>query len=228
MEYRKLGRTDLEVSALCLGTMTWGEQNSESEGHAQIERAKASGINFIDTAEMYPVPPRAETYSRTEQIIGSYFKQQGDRAELDAPFERGARVALARQRQQQGDPAAHRRSDRDDRAVQAVDQGDGVLAPAADRGLSPVAGRPAMGEMVVADEGPASLARRFVQRQGLGSLHVRAEAADPDDGRAGAVHAPIGQGFAVGAGEVLKVGHGPLVPRPAVRVTLDPAARWRN
>lgn len=81
MEYRKLGRTDLEVSALCLGTMTWGEQNNESEGHAQIERAKASGINFIDTAEMYPVPPRAETYSKTEQIIGSYFKQRGDRAD---------------------------------------------------------------------------------------------------------------------------------------------------
>ena len=81
MEYRKLGLTDLNVSALCLGTMTWGEQNSESEGHAQIERAKASGINFIDTAEMYPVPPRTETYSKTEQIIGSYFKQRGDRAD---------------------------------------------------------------------------------------------------------------------------------------------------
>lgn len=81
MEYRKLGLTDLNVSALCLGTMTWGEQNSESEGHAQIERAKASGINFIDTAEMYPVPPRTETYSQTEQIIGSYFKQRGDRVD---------------------------------------------------------------------------------------------------------------------------------------------------
>jgi aryl-alcohol dehydrogenase-like predicted oxidoreductase len=81
MEYRQLGRTDLKVSALCLGTMTWGEQNSEAEGHAQIERAKACGINFMDTAEMYPVPPRAETYSRTEQIIGSYFKQRGDRAD---------------------------------------------------------------------------------------------------------------------------------------------------
>ncbi len=81
MEYRQLGRTDLRVSALCLGTMTWGEQNSEAEGHAQIERAKACGINFMDTAEMYPVPPRAETYSRTEQIIGSYFRQRGDRAD---------------------------------------------------------------------------------------------------------------------------------------------------
>ncbi|OEC35496.1 Predicted oxidoreductase [Pseudomonas cuatrocienegasensis] len=81
MDYRQLGRTDLNVSSLCLGTMTWGEQNSEAEGHAQIERAKACGINFIDTAEMYPVPPRPETYSRTEQIIGSYFKQRGDRAD---------------------------------------------------------------------------------------------------------------------------------------------------
>jgi aryl-alcohol dehydrogenase-like predicted oxidoreductase len=81
MEYRQLGRTDLRVSALCLGTMNWGEQNSEAEGHAQIERAKACGINFMDTAEMYPVPPRAETYSRTEQIIGSYFRQRGDRAD---------------------------------------------------------------------------------------------------------------------------------------------------
>jgi aryl-alcohol dehydrogenase-like predicted oxidoreductase len=81
MDYRQLGRTDLKVSSLCLGTMTWGEQNSASEGFAQIERAKAYGINFIDTAEMYPVPPRAETYSKTEQIIGDYFKQRGDRAE---------------------------------------------------------------------------------------------------------------------------------------------------
>jgi aryl-alcohol dehydrogenase-like predicted oxidoreductase len=57
MDYRQLGRTDLKVSSLCLGTMTWGEQNSSSEGFAQIERAKAYGVNFIDTAEMYPAPP---------------------------------------------------------------------------------------------------------------------------------------------------------------------------
>ncbi|MGE8359783.1 NADP(H)-dependent aldo-keto reductase [Pseudomonas sp.] len=81
MNYRKLGRTDLNVSALCLGTMTWGEQNVASEAFAQIERAKAYGINFIDTAEMYPVPPRAETYSKTEQIIGEYFQKRGDRAD---------------------------------------------------------------------------------------------------------------------------------------------------
>jgi aryl-alcohol dehydrogenase-like predicted oxidoreductase len=81
MDYRQLGLTDLNVSALCLGTMTWGEQNSEAEAHAQLDRAKAHGVNFIDTAEMYPVPPRAETYSKTEQIIGNYFKQHGGRAD---------------------------------------------------------------------------------------------------------------------------------------------------
>jgi aryl-alcohol dehydrogenase-like predicted oxidoreductase len=81
MEYRQLGRSDLSVSALCLGSMTWGEQNSEAEGFAQIDRARAAGINFLDTAEMYPVPPRADTYGATERIIGNYFKARGNRAE---------------------------------------------------------------------------------------------------------------------------------------------------
>jgi aryl-alcohol dehydrogenase-like predicted oxidoreductase len=81
MHYRKLGRADLNVSALCLGTMTWGEQNTEEQGFAQIERAKAAGINFLDTAEMYPVPPRPETYAATERVIGNWFKRQGDRAD---------------------------------------------------------------------------------------------------------------------------------------------------
>ncbi|MDE1166866.1 MAG: NADP(H)-dependent aldo-keto reductase [Pseudomonas sp.] len=81
MDYRQLGRTDLNVSALCLGTMTWGEQNTEAEAFAQIERAKGAGINFIDTAEMYPVPPRPETYASTEKIIGNWFKSRGDRAD---------------------------------------------------------------------------------------------------------------------------------------------------
>ncbi|HAB01539.1 MAG TPA: aldo/keto reductase, partial [Pseudomonas sp.] len=79
MEYRKLGRTDLDVSALCLGTMTWGEQNTQDEAFEQIPLAKASGINFIDTAEMYPVPPRPETYAATERIIGNWFRANGDR-----------------------------------------------------------------------------------------------------------------------------------------------------
>jgi len=79
MEYRRLGRTDLQVSAICLGTMTWGEQNSEAEAHEQIDLAVAAGVNFLDAAEMYPVPPRAETYGRTEEIIGSWLKKQGHR-----------------------------------------------------------------------------------------------------------------------------------------------------
>lgn len=81
MDLRNLGRSDLKVSALCLGSMTWGEQNSEAEAFAQLDRARAAGINFLDTAEMYPVPPRAETYGRTEQIIGQYFKARGNRAD---------------------------------------------------------------------------------------------------------------------------------------------------
>jgi len=81
MEYRQLGRTDLNVSAICLGTMTWGEQNTQDQAFAQIERAKGAGINFIDTAEMYPVPPKAETYASTERMIGNWFKQRGDRAD---------------------------------------------------------------------------------------------------------------------------------------------------
>ncbi len=81
MEFRQLGRTDLKVSSLCLGTMTWGEQNTETEAFAQIERAKAYGINFLDTAEMYPVPPRAESYGATETIIGNWFAKHRDRAD---------------------------------------------------------------------------------------------------------------------------------------------------
>ncbi|CRI64709.1 putative oxidoreductase, NADP(H)-dependent aldo-keto reductase [Thiocapsa sp. KS1] len=73
MELRPLGCSDIRVTALCLGTMTFGEQNSEADAHAQLDRALAAGINFIDTAEMYPVPPRAETIGRTEAYIGTWF-----------------------------------------------------------------------------------------------------------------------------------------------------------
>ncbi len=82
MQYRRLGRTDLNVSALCLGTMTFGEQNSSLEAHAQLDLAKAAGINFFDTAEMYPVPPKAETQGLTEQYIGSWLAKQGGRDKL--------------------------------------------------------------------------------------------------------------------------------------------------
>ncbi len=76
MEYRKLGSSELEVSAVCLGTMTFGEQNDAASAHAQLDRAVAAGINFIDTAEMYAVPPRAETYGATETIVGQWLKRQ--------------------------------------------------------------------------------------------------------------------------------------------------------
>jgi aryl-alcohol dehydrogenase-like predicted oxidoreductase len=78
-EYRPLGRTDLRVSAICLGTMTWGQQNTEAEGHAQMDMAFDRGINFFDTAEMYSIPPRAETQGSTERIIGSWFTSRGTR-----------------------------------------------------------------------------------------------------------------------------------------------------
>ena len=79
MEKRRLGRTDIQVSALCLGTMTFGEQNSEAEGHAQMDHAVEKGINFFDAAELYPIPPKAETQGRTEEIIGSWLKARGNR-----------------------------------------------------------------------------------------------------------------------------------------------------
>jgi aryl-alcohol dehydrogenase-like predicted oxidoreductase len=76
VHYRKLGSSDLEVSKICLGTMTYGQQNTESEAHSQLDYALAHGINFIDTAEMYPVPTRHETQGRTEQYIGTWLKRQ--------------------------------------------------------------------------------------------------------------------------------------------------------
>ncbi len=79
MEYRELGRTGVKVSAICLGTMTWGEQNTEAEGHAQMDYALDRGVNFFDVAEMYPSPPKAETAGRTEEIIGSWFSERGNR-----------------------------------------------------------------------------------------------------------------------------------------------------
>ncbi|WP_299154799.1 aldo/keto reductase [uncultured Tateyamaria sp.] len=83
MERRKLGRTDIDVSVLCLGSMTWGTQNTAQEGHAQIDRALDAGINFVDTAEMYPVNPiSAETVGRTEQIIGLWVERGGTRSDM--------------------------------------------------------------------------------------------------------------------------------------------------
>ncbi|WP_414472714.1 aldo/keto reductase [Microvirga sp. M2] len=79
MQYRRLGRTDLNVSLICLGTMTWGQQNTEADGHEQMDYALDQGINFFDTAELYSIPPRPETQGSTERIIGSWFRSRGAR-----------------------------------------------------------------------------------------------------------------------------------------------------
>jgi aryl-alcohol dehydrogenase-like predicted oxidoreductase len=82
MKTRRLGRTDIDVSEICLGTMTWGEQNSERDAAAQLDLATAEGINFIDAAEMYPVPPRAETQGLTETYLGNWLAKRHRRDDL--------------------------------------------------------------------------------------------------------------------------------------------------
>lgn len=82
MQYKKLGRTGIDVSLICLGTMTWGMQNTEAEGHEQMDYALSRGINFFDTAEMYAVPPSAETYGKTEEIIGTWFAARKNRDQV--------------------------------------------------------------------------------------------------------------------------------------------------
>ncbi len=82
MIYSQLGNTDIKVSKICLGTMTWGEQNTENEAHEQLNYAISKGVNFIDTAEMYSVPAKAETYGATETIIGNWLQKRGKRDDL--------------------------------------------------------------------------------------------------------------------------------------------------
>lgn len=79
MKYTHLPHTDIEVSKICLGTMTWGRQNSEAEGHAQMDYALDRGVNFFDTAELYPIPPHADFHSLTEEYIGNWFAKTGHR-----------------------------------------------------------------------------------------------------------------------------------------------------
>lgn len=81
MKMKPLGTSDIRVSEICLGTMTFGEQNSEAEGFAQMDMARDRGINFLDTAELYPTPPRGDTQGETERIIGKWMKARGARAE---------------------------------------------------------------------------------------------------------------------------------------------------
>ena len=82
MNYKKLGNTDLKVSTICLGTMTWGEQNNQNEGFQQMEYALEKGVNFWDTAELYSIPPKPETFGHTELIIGNWFKKNKKREKI--------------------------------------------------------------------------------------------------------------------------------------------------
>jgi aryl-alcohol dehydrogenase-like predicted oxidoreductase len=82
MKYNQLGNSDIEVSRICLGTMTYGEQNTEREGHQQLDFALDQGVNFFDTAELYAIPPKAETYGATEAVIGSWLKKRGRRDDI--------------------------------------------------------------------------------------------------------------------------------------------------
>lgn len=79
MRYTTIPHTDIKVSKICLGTMTWGEQNTEAEGHEQMDYALDQGVNFFDTAELYSVPAKPETQGSTENIIGTWFKKTGNR-----------------------------------------------------------------------------------------------------------------------------------------------------
>lgn len=104
MEYRPLGQTGLKVSVICLGTMTWGEQNTEAEAFAQMDLALERGVNFWDTAELYPVPPRAETAGRTEEYIGNWLRARGGRDKVIlATKVKGRSAALAHQAGQSRD-----------------------------------------------------------------------------------------------------------------------------
>ncbi len=82
MQKRRLGRTDLTVPQICLGTMTWGEQNTEADAHRQMDFALDRGVNFLDAAELYPIPPKPETQGRTEEMIGTWMKARGNRGAM--------------------------------------------------------------------------------------------------------------------------------------------------
>ena len=82
MLQRRLGRTDISISVITLGTMTWGEQNSEADAHAQLDLAVDQGVNLVDAAEMYPVPPKPETQGRTEEYLGTWLARPGNRARV--------------------------------------------------------------------------------------------------------------------------------------------------
>ena len=86
MKFKKLGNTTIDVSLICLGTMTWGEQNSQEEAFEQMNYALEKGVNFFDTAELYAVPPKSETFGKTEEIIGNWFINKKNRKKNNLGF----------------------------------------------------------------------------------------------------------------------------------------------
>ncbi|MGH6884920.1 MAG: NADP(H)-dependent aldo-keto reductase [Geminicoccales bacterium] len=108
MEHSRLGRSDLEVSRICLGSMTWGEQNTEADALRQLDAARDAGVNFIDASEMYPIPPRPQTHGLAEVFLGNWLRSRGGRDEIviagkvvgrsdnKTPFLRGGRARLDR------------------------------------------------------------------------------------------------------------------------------------
>ena len=83
MKFKKLGTTDLDVSLICLGTMTWGTQNTEKDAFEQMDYSIESGINFFDTAELYSVPPNSESYGKTETMIENWFERRNNREKIN-------------------------------------------------------------------------------------------------------------------------------------------------
>ncbi|WP_061937465.1 aldo/keto reductase [Aureimonas sp. AU22] len=110
MQQRPLGRTDLRVSRICLGTMTFGEQNSEAEAHRQLDRATERGVNFLDAAELYPIPPKAETQGRTEAYIASWLKARGNRDRIVVATKVVGRSVMTWFRQDGSEPRLDRRN----------------------------------------------------------------------------------------------------------------------
>ena len=82
MKFKKLGTTDLDVSLICLGTMTWGTQNTEKDAFEQMDYSLGEGVNFFDTAELYSVPPNSESYGKTEVMIGNWFEKRKNREKI--------------------------------------------------------------------------------------------------------------------------------------------------
>ena len=82
MKFKKLGTTDLDVSLICLGTMTWGTQNTEKDAFDQMDYSLAKGVNFFDTAELYSVPPNSDSYGKTEVMIGNWFEKRKNREKI--------------------------------------------------------------------------------------------------------------------------------------------------